>query len=795
MSKLRLTDIRKSYNGGEVIQVLKGISLEFRENEFVSILGPSGCGKTTLLNIVGGLDRYDSGDLLLGDLSTKNFKDSDWDAFRNCSIGFVFQNYNLIAHQTVLQNVEIAMTLSGVSSSEAKQRAKDALKSVGLESQMKKRPNQLSGGQMQRVAIARAIVNNPDIILADEPTGALDSHTSVQVMEILKEIAKNKLVIMVTHNAELADKYSNRVIHLLDGEVQSDSNPIFKDSTVNNLNDAKQTIAKKTKLKKTSMSLFTATSLSFKNLLTKRGRTIITSFAGSIGIVGVALVLALSTGLTTYMNKLQSDTLSGYPITISKGAQTLQIGNGSRANAILGSSSNDGKFTSDNIIYSVDSTQSTQQHTNVLSQEYTDYVSKIQSALPDAVNAVSFSRGVGINLLAKGENAVVKYATTTATTVEALRGSKSYWQEMPNNEDTILSMYDLIGEGSRLPSAKNEVAIVVDEYNNIDAAFFEKLGISTTSSSFKLTDFIGKTMLKVIPNDEFYTKDANGIFTAASASEYGDLYKNADGVELTITGILRIKEASSQATGYLSSGLVYTTALTNYIVDNTQKSLISIAQASSDKDVVLNAPFANATVKEQKLISLGIDTKPTSISIYPKDFNGKDAIKQYLDNYNATKSQDDQVVYSDLAETIGSTVGTMINTVSYVLIGFAAISLLVSTIMIGIITYVSVLERTKEIGILRSVGARKKDISRLFNAETLIVGFAAGTLGICISYLLIIPINIVISKLVDINNIAQLKPLHAVILILGSMTLTLIAGLVPSKMAAKKDPVVALRTE
>ena len=795
MSKLRLTDIRKSYNGGEVIQVLKGISLEFRENEFVSILGPSGCGKTTLLNIVGGLDRYDSGDLLLGDLSTKNFKDSDWDAFRNCSIGFVFQNYNLIAHQTVLQNVEIAMTLSGVSSSEAKQRAKDALKSVGLESQMKKRPNQLSGGQMQRVAIARAIVNNPDIILADEPTGALDSHTSVQVMEILKEIAKNKLVIMVTHNAELADKYSNRVIHLLDGEVQSDSNPIFKDSTVNNLNDAKQTIAKKTKLKKTSMSLFTATSLSFKNLLTKRGRTIITSFAGSIGIVGVALVLALSTGLTTYMNKLQSDTLSGYPITISKGAQTLQIGNGSRANAILGSSSNDGKFTSDNIIYSVDSTQSTQQHTNVLSQEYTDYVSKIQSALPDAVNAVSFSRGVGINLLAKGENAVVKYATTTATTVEALRGSKSYWQEMPNNEDTILSMYDLIGEGSRLPSAKNEVAIVVDEYNNIDAAFFEKLGISTTSSSFKLTDFIGKTMLKVIPNDEFYTKDANGIFIAASASEYGDLYKNADGVELTITGILRIKEASSQATGYLSSGLVYTTALTNYIVDNTQKSLISIAQASSDKDVVLNAPFANATVKEQKLISLGIDTKPTSISIYPKDFNGKDAIKQYLDNYNATKSQDDQVVYSDLAETIGSTVGTMINTVSYVLIGFAAISLLVSTIMIGIITYVSVLERTKEIGILRSVGARKKDISRLFNAETLIVGFAAGTLGICISYLLIIPINIVISKLVDINNIAQLKPLHAVILILGSMTLTLIAGLVPSKMAAKKDPVVALRTE
>jgi len=797
MSKLRLTDIRKSYNGGEIVQVLKGISLEFRENEFVSILGPSGCGKTTLLNIIGGLDRYDAGDLLLGDLSTKNFKDSDWDAFRNCSIGFVFQNYNLIAHQTVLQNVEIAMTLSGVSSSEAKQRAKDALKSVGLESQMKKRPNQLSGGQMQRVAIARAIVNNPDIILADEPTGALDSHTSVQVMEILKEIAKTKLVIMVTHNAELAEDYSSRVIHLLDGEVQSDSNPIFKDSSINNLNasnDAKQITTKKTKLKKTSMSLFTATSLSFKNLLTKRGRTIITSFAGSIGIVGVALVLALSTGLTSYMNKLQSDTLSGYPITISKGAQTLQIGNG-RAGSLLGSSSEEGKFTNDDVIYSVDSTQDTQQHTNVLTQEYTDYVSKIQSALPNAINAVSLSRGVGINLLSKGEDSVVKYATTAATATEALRGSKTYWQEMPNNEDTILSMYDLIGEGSRLPSTKNEVAIVVDEYNNIDASFFEKLGISTTSSNFKLTDFIGKTMLKVIPNDEFYTKDANGIFSAASASEYGNLYTNSDGIELTITGILRIKEASSQATGYLSSGLVYTTALTDYILDNSQKSQIAIAQANSDKDVLLNAPFVNATIKEQKLISLGIDTKPTSISIYPKDFAGKDAIKKYLDEYNANKSQDDQVVYSDLAETIGSTVGTMINTVSYVLIGFAAISLLVSTIMIGIITYVSVLERTKEIGILRSVGARKKDISRLFNAETLIIGFSAGMLGICISYLLTIPINMIISKLVNIDNIAQLTPLSAVILILGSMTLTLIAGLVPSRMAAKKDPVVALRTE
>lgn len=794
MSKLRLTDITKTYRGGENVQVLKGISLEFRENELVSILGPSGCGKTTLLNIVGGLDRYDSGDLLLGDLSTKKFKDSDWDAFRNCSIGFVFQNYNLIAHQTVLQNVEIALTLSGISSSEAKQRAKEALKSVGLESQMKKKPNQLSGGQMQRVAIARAIVNNPDIILADEPTGALDSHTSVQVMEILKEISKTKLVIMVTHNGELAEKYSSRVIHLLDGEVQSDSNPIFKDGTTVKINEVSQVSDKKLKLKKTSMSLMTAASLSFKNLLTKRGRTIITSIAGSIGIIGVALVLALSTGLTSYMNKMQSDTLSGFPITISKGVQVIQMGPGSDNGngSMLNDSDEEGKFTNDNIIYSVDNTKNTKQHTNVLTQDFCDYVSKIQSALPDSVNAVSYSRGVGINLLAKGGDSVVKYATTSTG---AQRNSKLYWQEMPDNQDSILSMYDLIGEGSRLPASKNEVAIVVDEYNKLDAAFFEKMGISTTDSNFKLTDFIGKAILKVVPNNGFYTKDSDGLFTAASASQYDDLYTNADGEQLTITGILRIKESSSQASGYLSSGLVYTTALTDYILNNAQKSEISIAQSGSDKDVLLNVPFINDAAKEQSLINLGIDTKPTAISIYPKDFNGKDAIKQYLDKYNENKSQDDQVVYSDLAETIGSAVGTMIDTVSYVLIGFAAISLLVSTIMIGIITYVSVLERTKEIGILRSVGARKKDISRLFNAETLIIGFAAGTLGICVSYLLTIPINIMISKLVDIDGIAQLSPVHALILILGSMMLTLIAGLFPSRMAAKKDPVVALRTE
>lgn len=796
MSKLKLVNIRKTYTAGDTtVEALKGISLEFRKNELVSILGPSGCGKTTLLNIVGGLDRYNNGDLVINDLSTKYFKDSDWDAYRNRSIGFVFQNYNLISHQTVLQNVEIAMTLSGVPSAERKQRAKEALSAVHLEDQIKKKPNQLSGGQMQRVAIARALVNNPDIILADEPTGALDSHTNVQIMDILKEVSKTRLVIMVTHNTEMAEKYSSRVIRLFDGEIQSDSNPINKSETgetpiSNEVNPSKP---KKVKLKKTSMSLSTATSLSFKNLLTKKGRTIITAFAGSIGIIGVALILALSNGLSNYISNMQSETLSGFPVSISTGLQSIDF----NERPAMGNETNETKlekFTSDDVIYRYDSNANTTLHTNVFTDEYLDYVSKLETSLPGAVNTISYTQGVDINLLAKGESSVVKYDTTSSfPSMPQMMISNNYWQEMPDNSDFILSLYDLIGEGSRLPTAKNEVVLVVDEYNRLDESFFQKLGIFTEADNYKITDFIGKTMLKVIPNNDFYTEDSDGTFTAVNSTQYSDLYDSDSGLNLTITGVLRLKDGA--ASSYLSSGIVYTTALTDYIVDNSKNSDIAIAQKSSDHDVVLNVPFTNDEAKEQKMISLGAVTTPTGIDIYPKDFESKDSIKDYLDEYNADKSNTDQIIYTDLAETITSVIGTLVKTITYVLIGFAAISLLVSTIMIGIITYVSVIERTKEIGILRSVGARKKDVSRVFNAETLIIGFVAGALGVLISLLLTIPINAIIENLVDIDGIAKLTPLYTIALILGSMVLTFIAGLIPAKMAANKDPVVALRSE
>ena len=799
MSKLKLTDIKKTYRAGEVVHALKGVSLEFRENEFVSILGPSGCGKTTMLNIIGGLDRYDSGDLNIGGLSTKDFKDADWDAYRNRSVGFVFQNYNLIGHQTVLQNVEIAMTLSGVSASERKRRAKEALASVGLSDQLKKKPNQLSGGQMQRVAVARALVNNPEIILADEPTGALDSQTSIQLMELLKEIAKTRLVIMVTHNGELAEQYSSRIVRLLDGELQSDSNPLFKDNESGKEGKTHQHIDKRS-LKKTSMSVRTASGLSFKNLLTKKGRTITTAFAGSIGIIGVALVLALSSGLSSYMTQMQRESLSGMPISINEAPQSLERGmDDGDENPLLSRTDETGKFTDEDVLYRHDSQANVVEHKNVLTQEYFDYIAKIKDELPEAVSTISYSRAVGINLLAKGEDTVVKFATSSEGGGGGMGamfgGGGLYWQEMDDNEDVILSLYDLVGEGSRLPKEKNEVALVVDEFNRIDKAFFEKLGITSETASYKLTDFIGSTILKVIPNDSYYTQSADGLFSAVSVSEYDALYNDGDGIELTITGILRVKKDSASLISYLSTGIVYTTALTDYVVDNAMQSEIAKAQQDSDTDVILNTPFENDDAKKQKLLQLGADTTPTGISIYPIDYVGKDAIKEYLDDYNVGKSADDQIVYSDIAQMVESMFSTMLNAITLALVAFAAISLVVSTIMIAIIIYVSVIERTKEIGILRSVGARKKDISRVFNAEAILIGLTAGLIGVGIAYLLQLPINSIVESLAGVTNIASLPLLYAALLIFGSMCLTLIAGFVPSKMAAKKDPVVALRTE
>lgn len=819
MSKLRLTNIRKSYRNGEVVHALKGISLEFRSSEFVSILGPSGCGKTTLLNIVGGLDRYDEGDLTLGGKSTRHFKDRDWDAYRNRSIGFVFQNYNLIGHQTILQNVEIAMTLSGISPAERREKAKQALESVGLGDKLNKKPNQLSGGQMQRVAIARAIVTDPDIILADEPTGALDSHTSVQVMEILRGISKTKLVIMVTHNADLAEEYSSRIIHLRDGEVQSDSHPMMHDAASGSAapnegaspepNDrpAEKTASAGGKLDvgKTSMSLLTATSLSFRNLLTKKGRTLITAFAGSIGIIGVALVLALSNGLSNYIANLQAETLAGFPITISAGTQQLRTPSGPPAALTGGDKSEQaGEYPTGDVLKVADDQSDATLHTNTLTPEYVDYVSKIKDELPGAVNAVSSGSGIEMNVLAEGGEDVVKFETSSARTGAGAGagmaaamggGNPTYWSELPDDRDFVLSMYDLIGQGSRYPSAADEVAIVVDSYNQVDQAFLEKLGIAADGKNFKLSDLIGKKMLKVIPNDAYYQKSSGGLFVPASADEYAKLYSGGQGTELTVIGILRLKPDSSSSSGLLSEGLVYTPELTKAVTGSASASAIAAAQKASDRDVITNAPFAEDSMKRARLHALGADTSATNISVYPTDFAGKEKIKTYLDDYNSGRADKDQVQYTDLSETIGSVIQTMLDTVSYVLTGFAAISLVVSTIMIGIITYVSVLERTKEIGILRSIGARKKDISRLFNAETLIVGFTAGALGIGIAYALTLVINQVLAGLLDIQNLASLSPVHAIVLILGSMVLTLIAGLIPARAATKKDPVIALRSE
>lgn len=793
MLKLKLDNITKTYNNGETVTALKGVSLRFRKSEFVSILGPSGCGKTTMLNMIGGLDHYDSGDLVINGLSTEGFKDSDWDAYRNRSIGFVFQNYNLISHQTVLQNVEIALTLSGVSASGRKSRAEKALCDVGLADQMKKKPSQLSGGQMQRVAIARALVNDPDIILADEPTGALDSHTSIQVMEILKEIAKKRLVIMVTHNKELADEYSSRIIQLLDGEVQSDSNPVTDDeinqaATGNIIDYIDQFIqSQKKKLKKTSMTLKTATSLSFKNLLTKKGRTITTSFAGSIGIIGVALVLALSNGLSLYMSDMQSNTLSGYPITV--GTATEQSHEATTAATTYE------EYPGGNVLISYDESANQNSHTNILTSDYLSYIEKIQTDVPDAVNSVSYTRGLTMNVLAKGGDSVVKFETAAAAPAadggpDFFDTTSTYWQELPDNQDFISSMYDLVGEGSRLPQNKNEIVLIVDKYNRIDKSFLNKIGLSGTD--YKLTDFIGKTVFSIVLNNEYYTQNGDW-FTAALPPDYTALYNSDKSVQLTITGILRIKKDVTSS--YLSQGVAYTSALTTYLVENAQNSEIAISQKNSANDVILGVPFENDTAKNERLLSIGADTTPTGINIYPKDYAAKDRIKAYLDNYNTGKAEANKVIYTDLAEAIASMTSTLLNSVTAVLTGFAAIALLVSTIMIGIITYVSVIERTKEIGILRSVGARKKDISRVFTAEALIIGLASGLLGIIIAYILTIPINMIIENLAGLAGIANLGFASAFALIVGSMALTLIASFFPSRTAARKDPVEALRIE
>ncbi len=790
---LKLINIEKNYYmGSTTVQALKKVNLEFRKSEFVAILGPSGCGKTTLLNLIGGLDRYTDGDIVINNKSTKEYKDADWDAYRNHSIGFVFQNYNLIPHLKVLGNVELALTLSGISIEERKKRAIDALNKVGLHDQIYKLPNQLSGGQMQRVAIARALVNDPDILLADEPTGALDSETSIQIMEILKEVAKDRLVIMVTHNPDLANQYATRIIRLLDGVVISDSNPYQAEV-------AKKDQTKGERLKHTSMSFLTALALSFQNLLTKKARTILTAFAGSIGIIGIALVLALSNGFQSYVDKMQADTLSSYPLIISR--ESVDFASAAELN--MDTSLQEYPEGDTIFINKLKEKLNGIIIRNNITEDYIENV--IEKIDPALINGITYSRGVRLNIFKQMSiNNLTYYRQISAqndmSSVMNFSGA-DIWQEIIDNQSFIESQYDVIA--GRLPQNKDEIIIQVDKYNQITDITLLSLGVLTPMSSVDTLTFDDLLSLeyKLILNDDLYSYDSvNDRFVSQvdrNDTITADVYNK--GLTLKVVGIVRVNELTN--TGSITGAIGYTKELTDYILEEAGKSEIVLWQkANPSKDPLTGQAYpADQNVEEQyynTMSRLGGITTPKAINIYPVDFKAKTEIKKYLDNYNQTQEDEvNRIYYTDVMDLLVKSINTTINAISYVLIAFTSISLVVSSIMIGIITYISVLERTKEIGILRSIGARKKDISRVFNAETLIIGFVAGIIGIGVTLLLSIPINIIIDNLVNISNIAALKTYHAIFLVLISMALTLIAGLIPSRIAAKKDPVIALRTE
>ncbi|HPG42831.1 MAG TPA: ATP-binding cassette domain-containing protein [Acholeplasmataceae bacterium] len=768
---LQLVQIKKSYVvAGQPFPALNGIDLEFKNNEFVSILGQSGSGKTTMLNLIGGLDRYTSGDLLIDGKSTKAFKDQDWDAYRNATIGFVFQSYNLIGHLSVLDNVEMSLRLSGIGPKERKERATEVLVEVGLKDHIHKRPNQLSGGQMQRVAIARALVNNPKILLADEPTGALDSKTSVQIMQLIQKISKDRLVIMVTHNAEIAEQFSDRIVRLVDGKVVEDTRPVHPQD----LNGSEKLINKKT-----SMSYLTAIKTSFKNLLTKKGRTILTSIAGSIGIVGIALVLSISNGMTAYTDNLQSDALAGFPITISSVVETDSFG------PPPGTPFGDpieNEFPDGDTLYAYDSDASTSVHINTIDQTFIDYLEQMDESY---YNSISYTRSIALNIVDQTDQG--NYVKVTTQSTGGFFGSTNYFSELPDNEEFILSQYDVLA-GS-YPSTSQELVLVVDSQNRLDLNLLNALGISV-DETYQFSDFIGKTF-KVVQNNDYYTQ-IGSIFVPSM--DYEAMYTSNQSLALTITGILRVKEDASSE--LLDEGIGYTTMLTDQLLQIAKTSDIVVAQtASEDINVLTGQPFNAQLTFQQVMRIIGGDDSPTGVQIYPKSFEDKDLIKSYLDGFNVNKTEEESIIYTDLAEQISSTISSLINTITIILAAFAGISLVVSSVMIGIITYVSVVERTKEIGIMRSLGARKKDISRIFNAETLLIGLASGFFGVVVAQLLNFPINIIIENFIDVPNFSNLMLSHAVLLVVLSTILTLIAGLIPSGIAARRDPVIALRTE
>ena len=836
---LELNGIRKTYvTGTTSVEALKGIDLKFRDSEFVSILGQSGCGKTTLLNIIGGLDKYTSGDLKINGRSTKDFKDRDWDAYRNNSIGFVFQSYNLIPHQTVLSNVELALTLSGVSKAERRQRATEALEKVGLKEQIHKKPNQMSGGQMQRVAIARALVNDPDILLADEPTGALDTQTSIQIMDLLKEISKDRLIIMVTHNPELATQYSTRIIRLLDGTITDDSNPYNgEDDNITTKTDEDSLTDKKsgkTKKKKTSMSFFTALSLSLNNLMTKKTRTILTAFAGSIGIIGIALILSISNGIQNYIDRVQRDTLSSYPIQLQK--ESVDVS--SMIENMMGNKDknvdhDNDKIYSNNIMTDMVNSMVAEVNSNNL-KAFKSYLENHKSDVDGYISDIQYSYDVPLYI----------YSTDTSDGVTQLNPSSvmenmygmsvsgdgmmsagmqntSVWSRLFDNRQMLDEQYDLIA-GSWADNY-NEVMLVVDENNEIDDYTLYSLGFKdpaevkkifknvmagnsyeTEETQYTYDEVLDKKFKLVLPTDLYRYNDTFGIWEDASHDdEYmTTVVNNAE--EVKIAGIIRKNPDAASVS--VSSGVAYTKDLMPYIIEKVKETQIVKQQlADPEKDVFTGMSFDNdktsiSTLENNKsLLGIASEDNPSEIDIYAKDFDSKEKLQDFIKNYNdevtADGRDEDTINYTDYVGILMSSVSTIITAISSVLIAFVAISLVVSSIMIGIITYISVLERTKEIGVLRSIGASKKDVSRVFNAETLIEGFVSGAMGIIITLILCIPANAVIKNVTDISNLAQLPVAGAVILVIVSMLLTTIAGLIPAKMAAKKDPVVALRTE
>ena len=894
---LELNDIKKDYvSGSTTVSALKGINLRFRDCEFVSILGQSGCGKTTMLNIIGGLDKYTSGDLKINGVSTKNYKDRDWDFYRNNSIGFVFQSYNLIPHQTVLSNVELALTLSGVSKAERKKRAIEALEKVGLGEQIHKKPNQMSGGQMQRVAIARALVNNPDILLADEPTGALDTETSVQIMELLKEISKDRLIIMVTHNPELAKDYSTRIVRLLDGVITDDSNPYSledMEADIRAKEDAKvKASEKKTKKsgkkQKTSMSFFTALSLSFNNLMTKKTRTILTAFAGSIGIIGIAMILSISNGIQLYIDRVQRDTLSSYPITLQ--AESIDIS--SMVSSMTGNSDSEEhedktKIYSNDIMGDMINTMVKEVKSNNLS-EFKKYIENGGSDIKSYVSDIQYSYDVPLNIYMKDTSNGVEQlnpstmfdsiygegATSTSSAMSSGMGmgmfsNSSVWNQLLGNQQVLDEQYDVLA--GHWPENYNEVVLVVDKNNEVDDYTLYSLGLKDPEEvrtlfkkmmvgesyetkkdiSYTFDEILDTEFKLVMPTDMYKYNDVTGTWDDYSKDDKYMTNVVNNGTDIKVCGIIRPNDDAVSTS--LSSGIGYTAKLTEYIIEEVKNSEIAKAQlADTSVDVFTGVPFDNdrnteitmddvnaymatlspeesaqmqamtsgmsddqilqlfsASLKarttdatldsnKSKLGITDLDT-PSQIDIYATDFDSKEKVQNIIKDYNKLQQDDGKeenvINYTDYVGIMMSSVSTIINAISYVLIAFVAISLIVSSIMIGIITYISVLERTKEIGVLRSIGASKKDVSRIFNAETLIEGFVSGALGIVVTLLLCIPANALIKHLTDISNVAQLPVAGGVILIIISMFLTFIAGLIPAKLAAKKDPVVALRSE